>query len=191
MLSLFKEQNVPSGNELVILHLCPQTHSSPFLPSLCSKEFVCVRWDPIQLISVRMRPMGGTRGRWSSGSRAVFPYSLHALVPGSGSSSLLHHRTSCQGEGLLPGSKSHQAPHFPSGPGFITASYSCSLWMPWPLLAVLQPCPLLYKESLHERIFCWTTWEVSYLLLSPWLVDVIIINFNIFPCSLLLYQSCS
>lgn len=134
VLSPFKERNIPSGSGPVILHMCPQIHFSPFRSSLCSKKLV---WGPFQPISVRMWPTDDPRGHWRAGSRAVFPCSFHDVVPGSGAATPFHNHTSCQRGHLLPSSKSHQDPYLPSGLGFITASYCCSLWVPRPLLAVL------------------------------------------------------
>lgn len=74
-------------------------------------------------------------GGQEAGQCFPVPFMMWCLVQGAATP--FHNHTSCQRGHLLPSSKSHQDPYLPSGLGFITASYCCSLWVPRPLLAVL------------------------------------------------------
>lgn len=108
VLSLFKQQNIPSGSELLVLHLGPQINSSPSLPFSVLQRALA-GGGPLQLIPVMIWPMEAPEDvPWQKvGEFLPVPFMLWCLVLGRQSPTTYN---SCQGERLLPDSESQRVP---------------------------------------------------------------------------------
>lgn len=93
---------------------------------------------------------GSARGRSMAESRGVSPCSLHALVPGSGTT-VSHNLQLLPGRAPSAWLRISEGPRFPSGPGFITAAHCCSLGAsPLLLVSLTLPTPLWGVPSLKN-----------------------------------------